>query len=94
MKIDLDHVAKLARLGLSEEEKKKYGQQLGQILDYIEQLKEVNTEDVQVTSHATRVKNVARSDEAKVSQDEQIAKLVGGAPEHERGFVKVKKVFE
>jgi aspartyl-tRNA(Asn)/glutamyl-tRNA(Gln) amidotransferase subunit C len=94
MKIDINHIAKLARLGLTDTEKKKYEGQLGQILDYIEQLKEVDTEGVEPTSHATGVKNVSRKDKAQPSKPELISNLVKSAPEHKEGFVKVKKVFE
>jgi aspartyl-tRNA(Asn)/glutamyl-tRNA(Gln) amidotransferase subunit C len=63
-------------------------------LEYIGQLKEVETGDVQATSHATGVKNVLREDKAKPSEEKLIAKLVVSAPEREKGYIKVKKVFE
>ena len=48
---DVEHVAKLARLELSEEEKAKFAEQLGAILKYAQKLNELDTENVPPTSH-------------------------------------------
>lgn len=52
------HLAKLANLQLSEEEVTKYLSQLEQTLDYVENMKELDTKDVIPTSHSTKVENV------------------------------------
>lgn len=56
------HIAKLARLQLSEEEVEKFTTELTAILQYVEKLNEVNTDDVEPTAQATDLRNVLRSD--------------------------------
>lgn len=94
MEINLDYIAKLARLGLTDDERKKYQAQVKDILEYVKQLQEVNIDGVEATSHATDVKNVLRKDKAETPEPENIANLVKSAPENEKGFIKVKKVFK
>ncbi|MFA6305761.1 MAG: Asp-tRNA(Asn)/Glu-tRNA(Gln) amidotransferase subunit GatC [Candidatus Gracilibacteria bacterium] len=57
------HVAKLARLSLTDEEVKKFSGQLSGVLEYVDILKEVDTEGVEITSQVTGLKNVMRKDE-------------------------------
>lgn len=57
------HIAKLARLTLSDEEVTKYGSQLGKIIDYIDILKEVHTDGVEATEQVTGSTNSLRTDE-------------------------------
>lgn len=59
---EVRHVAKLARLDLSDEEVKKFATQLSSVLDYMEILKEVDTSEVPETSQVTGLKNVMRKD--------------------------------
>jgi aspartyl-tRNA(Asn)/glutamyl-tRNA(Gln) amidotransferase subunit C len=89
---DVKHVAQLARLALTEEEQKMYLDQLGRILGYIENLRQLNTDDVLPTSHAIPVSNVWREDETKPFTD--IESILKNAPEREDDFFKVKKVIE
>lgn len=56
------HIAKLARLGLSDDEVKKFSTQLTNILQYIEVLNEVDTTSVEMTNQVTGLKNVMRDD--------------------------------
>lgn len=88
----VEHVANLARLRFSEEEKKKLAGQLGKILEYIDQLNKLDTTDVEPTSHAIPVKNVAREDVVKQSftQDEALA----NAPSPVEGLFEVPKIIE
>ena len=91
-KQQVEHIARLARLELNEAEKENMTKELGQILTYVEKLQEVNTEGIEPTAQVTGLENVFRKDEV----GEQLgnpADLVAAAPEHERGFVKVKGVF-
>lgn len=60
--IDIDHLATLARLALTDEEKAKFAAQLGDILAHVEQLKEVNVDGVEPTAHATPIFNVLQAD--------------------------------
>jgi aspartyl-tRNA(Asn)/glutamyl-tRNA(Gln) amidotransferase subunit C len=62
-KEEVEHIAKLARLGLTEKEIGKFQKELSLILDYVEKLKEVDVSKVEPTSHLLRVENVMRKDE-------------------------------
>ncbi|HCJ66748.1 MAG TPA: Asp-tRNA(Asn)/Glu-tRNA(Gln) amidotransferase subunit GatB [Elusimicrobia bacterium] len=91
-KKDVEYVAKLARLALTEEEKEKFCSQLNQILLYMEKLNELETKDVPPTSHVLALKNVWREDEVKpFTHTKEILK---NAPEKEGNYFKVKKVIE
>jgi len=81
-KKEVQHVAKLARLGITKNEEEKFGRELSSILRYIEKLKKVDVSGVEPTSHPFKVENVMRSDE--VGQPPQ--KLLAG-------FLKVKSIF-
>ena len=77
-KKEVEHIAKLARLGLADKEIEKYRKELSSILDYIERLKEVDIKNVEPTSHPVRVDNVMREDkvrEAKVSDSKFISEI-------------------
>lgn len=63
--IDIDHLATLARLALTPEEKARFTTQLGDILGYVEQLKKVNIDGVEPTAHATPIFNVLQADEPR-----------------------------
>ncbi len=65
---DIRHIAKLARLQLSEEEVKKFAKELTSILEYIDVLNELDTENVEPTAQVTGLSNVFREDEAKESE--------------------------
>ena len=62
-KEEVEHIAKLARLGLTEKEIGKFQKELSLILDYVEKLKEVDVSKVEPTSHPLKVENVMRKDE-------------------------------
>ena len=62
---DVRHIAKLARLNLSDEEVEKFANELGSILDFVEMLQEVDTESVETTSHVTGLKSNFRPDEIR-----------------------------
>ena len=59
------HIAKLARLGLKDEDVEKFSKQLSSIMDYIEKLNEVKVSDVQPTSQVTGLENVLRDDKVE-----------------------------
>ena len=86
------YIARLSRLSLTDDEASKFQKQLSAILDYIDQLGEVNTEEVLPTTHAvSSMKNVFREDVPvdSLSQDDALR----NAPEKEDGFFKVPKVI-
>ncbi len=89
-KEDVRHVAKLARLELTEEETEKYSKQLGEILKYVEQMNEIDTTDVEPMPHAIPVYNVMREDVVKYEQTKE--EMMANAPFEEDGFFRVPKI--
>lgn len=87
---DVEHVAKLARLELTEEEKEKFTSQLGDVLKYVEQMNEVDTSNVEPMAHAIDFVNVMREDQVKYEQTKE--ELMSNAPDAEDGFFKVPKI--
>ena len=87
---DVEHVAKLARLELTEEEKELYTRQLGDVLKYVDQMNEVDTSNVKPMSHAIDFVNVMRED--VVNYDNTKEELLANAPEEENGFFRVPKI--
>lgn len=73
MKINVSRVAKLANLALSEEEKEKFEAQLESTLEYIAQLKEIDTENIEPTSQVTGLENITRDDIAAESLTQEQA---------------------
>lgn len=87
---DVEHVAKLARLDLTQDEKEKFTKQLGDILKYVEQMNEVDTQGVVPMAHAFDIVNVMRED--KVVYEQTKEQLMANAPDEENGFFKVPKI--
>jgi len=92
--IDVKHIAQLARLELEEKEIPKLENVLEEILDFVEQLKEVDTENVKPTAQVTELENVTRPDEAAKSDAKKRQRLMVNVPEIKDGCIKVKAVFE
>ena len=92
MKIDILKVAKLANLKIKDDEKNELEKQLTSILDYIEKLKEVDTEGVEETNQVTNLENVEREDLALPSLEQGIA-LLNANKKHE-GFFEVEAILE
>jgi aspartyl-tRNA(Asn)/glutamyl-tRNA(Gln) amidotransferase subunit C len=92
MKMDIEKVARLARLELSEEEKRTFGNQLEQILSHMEQLNRLDTTGVEPTSHAIPITNAFREDETRPSFQEE--EVLGIAPEEEDGHFRVPRIIE
>ena len=92
-KEEIQHIANLARLELSEEEIKIYGEQLSHILSYIDQLKEVDTAGVEPTAQVTGMKNVLRSDEIVKWDKKQVEQALKQASELKDEMVKVKRIL-
>jgi len=89
---DVEHIARLARLGLREDEKNVYGAQLNEILDYVDKLNELDTSGVEPTSHVIPIKNVFREDIPGTSLPREDA--LGNAPQSTGGFYRVPKIIE
>jgi aspartyl-tRNA(Asn)/glutamyl-tRNA(Gln) amidotransferase subunit C len=89
---EIEHIATLARLSLSGEEKELFGSQLSSILDYMEKLNELDTEDIEPTSHVLLLSNVMRDDTARPSIPKEDALM--NAPDHTDKFYRVPKIIE
>jgi aspartyl-tRNA(Asn)/glutamyl-tRNA(Gln) amidotransferase subunit C len=90
--IDVKYVAHLARIALTPEEERKIGAQLGNILGYIEKLKELDVSQVEPTAHAVPMTNVTRPDEIRPSLSN--AEALRNAPAQANGLFLVPKIVE
>ena len=82
----------LARLSLTEEEKERFGVQLSSILDYMEKLNELDTENIEPTSHVISLSNVMREDVPRDSIPRKDA--LSNAPDRTDAFYRVPKIIE
>jgi aspartyl-tRNA(Asn)/glutamyl-tRNA(Gln) amidotransferase subunit C len=92
VEIDVDHVARLARLALTDAERERFRDQLAVILEHAERVREVAADDVEPTAHPVPQKNVFRADEPGecLTQDQALST----APEAEDGRFKVPRIIE
>jgi aspartyl-tRNA(Asn)/glutamyl-tRNA(Gln) amidotransferase subunit C len=81
------HVAKLARLGLSEQEVETMAGELSGILEHVDRIAELDLDDVEPTSHVVQLENVLRPDEPHESLDRDVA--LAQAPDPDRGAFRV-----
>jgi aspartyl-tRNA(Asn)/glutamyl-tRNA(Gln) amidotransferase subunit C len=90
--MDVEHIAHLARLRLTAEEKMKFSAQLNSILIYVEKLSELDTTGVEPTSHVLALSDVMREDgvRASLAQDEALL----NAPDRKDHFYRVPKIIE
>lgn len=88
----VDHIARLARLDLSEAERQRMQTELAQILGHAERIQALDLDDVEPTSHSIPLSNVMRPDEVRpsLSQDDALR----NAPETEDGRIKVPRIIE
>ena len=92
VQIDVNRIAHLARLALTPEEAAKLGGQLGQILGYVEKLKELDVRAVEPTAHPFPLTNVTRADETRPSLTAEEA--LRNAPAQANGLFVVPKIVE
>jgi len=90
--MDIEHIALLARLKLTESEKELFSRQVGSIIEYIDQLNELDTNDVEPTAHILSIKNILREDKLSLSIPQDKAML--NAPEKDGSFYRVPKIIE
>lgn len=88
----IEHVANLARLELTEQEKERFTSEMENIISYVDKLNELDTSDVKPMEHVIPIKNVFRDDKADKSYDRE--KILANAPSQEDGCFKVPKVVE
>lgn len=89
---EVEALAQLARVGLSNEEKESLAEQMSEILSYAKQLDEVDTDKVSPTSQVTQLSNVYREDvvlKSELTRDQ----LLANTPETDSGSIKVKAVL-
>jgi len=90
--LNIDYVANLARLSLTAEEKARYARQLGDILHYVEKLKQVDVTGIEPMAHASPVYNVWREDVATSGLTTEAA--LRNAPAQRQNMIVVPKVVE
>ena len=91
-KTEVEHVAMLARIELSEEEKELYSDQLSTILEFFDRLKEVDTSNVQPTSHVVDLVNAYRSDQVRPGPG--VEAVLENAPERADRYFRVPKILD
>jgi aspartyl-tRNA(Asn)/glutamyl-tRNA(Gln) amidotransferase subunit C len=88
----VDHVARLARLDLSDDERSRMQSELAQILQHAEKIQSLDLDRVEPTSHAVRIVNALRTDEILESLSSETA--LANAPEVEDGRFRVPRIIE
>ncbi len=97
-KEEVQHIAKLARLGVTKKEEERFQKNLSSILDYFNSLEDLDVSDVEPTFYSTdhRLKRefvVTREDKEKPQKEGLAKKLVESAPDKKEGYVKVKSIL-
>lgn len=93
-KEQVEHIAKLAKLALSEEELLKFQKDLSSVLDYFEVLNTLDTSSVSPLTHAVSLENVSREDEAQKPNGELVQELLEAAPAQDQNFLQVKEIWK
>ena len=89
---DVRHIALLARIAMTEEEIERMRDQMSNILEQFEVLKQVDTEGVEPTGHSADVESVMRDDE--VAPSRSLEDVLANAPQREGDFLRVRTVLE
>lgn len=90
----IEHIAKLARIELTEKEREKFASDLSSILDYIDKLNKADTKDIKAIQQITNLESVMRKDEVKHPPVGEAGKILSGAPKRKDNYYKVPKIFE
>lgn len=95
-KKEVEKIAELARLGISEEEKEKFAKDLSLVLGYVNKLSEVNVEKVEPMTGGTNLESVVRKDDDSkdIANDEMKADILNAAPDKENGYFKVPSILK
>lgn len=95
-KKEVEKIAELARLGISEEEKDKFAEDLSSVIGYVSRLSEINVEKVEPMTGGTNLESVTRKDnEMKdMADDEMKADILNAAPDKENGYFKVPSILK
>ncbi|HUT96265.1 MAG TPA: Asp-tRNA(Asn)/Glu-tRNA(Gln) amidotransferase subunit GatC [Candidatus Paceibacterota bacterium] len=96
--IDVEHIAKLARIELTEKEKGKFSNELSSILDYVDKLNKVDTKNIKPIQQITGLESIMRKDETKNPPSPhgygEASKILEQAPDKKDNYYKVPKIFE
>lgn len=98
-KDEVEKIANLARIHITEKEKEKYSKELSSVLRYVEKLKKVDTDDVEETSQVTGLENVYREDKTidawKADEDvnKNRSEMLKNAKEKKGDYIKVKQML-
>lgn len=91
-KAEVEHVALLARLALSDEEKERLGFEMNRVLEAFEKLQQLDTSDVPPTSHVIEMTNVMRPDQIQPSMERR--DVLANGPDHTEHFFRVPRIVE
>ena len=89
--MDIEHLAKLARLKLTYAEKELFSKQMGTVIKYIEKLSELDTKNVEPTAHVLGLNNVFRDDAVK--KPLTVQDPINDSPAHSKGHYEVPKII-
>ena len=89
--MDIEHLAKLARLKLTDAEKELFSKQMGPVIKYIEKLSELDTKNVEPTAHVLGLNNVFRDDAVK--KPLTVQDPINDSPAHSKGHYEVPKII-
>ena len=89
-KKDVEHVALLAHIELSDQEKDRFTEQFNEILEYFKKIDDVDTEGIEPTYHVLNLNNVSRADETKPSLTNEEA--LRNAPKKDKKFLKAPRI--
>lgn len=90
---EVEHIAELSRIELSEDEVQKFAREISDVLGYVRQLQEVDTEDVEPIAQVTGKTNVFREDEMVDCGDEAKGLIMRNCPDSQDGYIKVKQIL-
>jgi len=95
-KKEVEKIAELARLGISEKEKEKFVEDLSSVIGYVQKLSEVNVEKVEPMTGGTNLESVTRKDDdtKDIANDEMKADILNAAPDKENGYFKVPSILK
>jgi len=95
---EIEYLAKLARIDVAEEEKDKIQKDIGNILEYVKKLEEVDVSQVLPTAHALDILNSVRDDspvpESSSEKVHERRDILESFPEEENGYLKIKEIFQ
>lgn len=91
-KSDVEKMAQLSRLNLTDAEEEKFASQFSDILGYVEELSEIDDKNIEPIDHITGKSNVLRED--KITTKSNRDEMIKNAPAEEDGFIKSKAIFK